>query len=181
MSEKQKLTLSVNKEVVDKAKEMGINISEITENVLRGFAFTPTELDDKEVYKQYTELFATMIPTLKKYDFDIEIASDPLFDERTGEHIHSFSISLLSNSLFWETTEEVSFSDISMISVSAFYPPMLILSKFLRALTNSVEKRKEHLRELEMAKQIVRAISGAILDRNEGSQASNHGHDRLDG
>lgn len=37
-SVKSKLTFSVDKEKVLKAKEVGLNLSELTENVLRSFA-----------------------------------------------------------------------------------------------------------------------------------------------
>lgn len=174
MSEKQKLTLSVNKEVVEKAKEMGINISEITENVLRGFAFTPTELDDAELYSQYKELFSIMLPTMKKYDFSVPIASDPVFDKKTDEHIWAFTIHLTTSSLFWVDEIEQSFSDISAIPISSFYPPRKILSSFIEKLTKSVDKRKEHLKELEMAKQIIQVITGSVLSGNRGT------HDRSD-
>jgi len=42
---KEKLTLSVDKETVEKAKKLGINISEITEKVLRGFTFSAKEAE----------------------------------------------------------------------------------------------------------------------------------------
>ncbi len=174
MSEKQKLTLSVNKEVVEKAKEMGINISEITEDVLRGFAFTPTELDDEELYRQYQELFSFMLPTMKKYNFSVEVATNPYFDNK-GEYLGSLTLSLLTNSIFWVDEIEHSFSDITKIPVHDFHTPIFILEKFLKGLTDSVDKRKEHLKELEMAKRIVQAISGTVMvekidpyDRSDG-------------
>jgi len=37
---KEKLTLSVDGEVVQKAKGLGLNLSEITEVALRGFSFS---------------------------------------------------------------------------------------------------------------------------------------------
>ena len=54
---KEKLTLSVDKKVVKKAKEMGINISEITENVLKGFTFEPTSAEKTTLVEKYKELF----------------------------------------------------------------------------------------------------------------------------
>jgi len=165
MSEKQKLTLSVNKDVVEKAKEMGINISEITEDVLRGFAFTPTDLDDEELYSQYKSLFSVMLPIMKKYDFMVPIAEDPIIDKKTGEYVWMFTIYLTTHSLFWIEEMENSFSDIKKIPISSLLAPTQILTKFIEGLTKTVDVRKEHLKELEMAKQIIQAIAGTVLDK----------------
>ena len=165
MSEKQKLTLSVNKDVVEKAKEMGINISEITEDVLRGFAFTPTELDDEELYSQYAELFSVMLPIMKKYDFSVPIAEDPIIDPKTGEYRWSFTIWLTTNSLFYIDEIDHTFSDIKDLPISSLLPPKQILTNFIEKLTKTVDIRKEHLKELEMAKQIIQAIAGTVLDK----------------
>ena len=165
MSEKQKLTLSVNKEVVEKAKEMGINISEITENVLRGFAFTPTELDDAELYSQYKELFSIMLPIMIKYDFSVPIALDPVIDHTTGEYRWEFTVYLTTHSLFWIDEVDHSFSEIEEIPISSLHSPTQILSLFIERLTKTVDTRKEHLKELEMAKQIIQAIAGTVLDK----------------
>ncbi len=43
MAEKQKLTLSVEKELVEKAKKLGVNISEITEIVLKHVSETESK------------------------------------------------------------------------------------------------------------------------------------------
>ena len=168
MSEKQKLTLSVSKKVVEKAKEVGINISEITENVLRGFAFTPKELNDEEFYAQYKVLFEVMMPLMKKYDFSVRIASSPIFD-KDGIVIDFFDYSLTPSGVFWVFDVEHGFSEIEKIPVHELASPNTILERFIKNLAQGVEKRKEKIAELEMAKQIILAITGT-MERRESAQ-----------
>src|SRR5439155_6231589 len=100
-AKKQKLTLSVDKEVVDRAKELGLNLSEITENVLRGFAFSPKDESKAEVYAKYKELFATVQPLLKDYDASIEVAREVHLDE-DGNTVAEESILLTPAGTFWD-------------------------------------------------------------------------------
>jgi hypothetical protein len=165
MSEKQKLTLSVNKNVVEKAKEMGINISEITESVLKGFAFTPKDLNDKELYSRYRSLFDVMLPLMKKYDFYVNIAVTPILN-KDGEIIHYTHIALSPDGFFWIDDFEDSFSDITKIEVYQLDTPRSILEDFIKKLSRGVERRKDNITEIEMAKRIVLAISGTMEDRD---------------
>jgi len=73
-NEKKKLTLSVDSRVVEKAKSLGLNLSEITEKVLRTFAFAPTDVDRKALYTKYRELFDTMVPMLRDYNASVQVA-----------------------------------------------------------------------------------------------------------
>src|SRR6266487_1486320 len=74
-SKKQKLTLSVNKAVVEKAHRIGLNLSEITENALRALTDVPKESDLAAVSARYREVFSTMLPLLAKYGLSIQIGS----------------------------------------------------------------------------------------------------------
>jgi len=81
-SKKQKLTLSVDADVVEKAKNLGWNISDITEKVLRGFAFEPKATEKEALYKKYEELFDVMRSLLQKYDTWVEIAVSTITDDK---------------------------------------------------------------------------------------------------
>ena len=164
MSEKQKLTLSVNREVVDKAKELGINISEITERVLRGYTLEPSEYNDQEVYAHYQNLFQTMLPLMKKFHFSVVVAEYSRFD-KSGFPISDNKISLEPNGAFWASEIQEYSKGIEQIQINWFTESSEILSNFIESLTNAVEKRKESLKELEMAKRIIHAISDTMIDR----------------
>jgi len=70
---KQKLTLSVDPDVVKKARRLGINISEITEGILRGFSFSPSSIETAALYEKYQQLFQTMLPLMKKYEINVKV------------------------------------------------------------------------------------------------------------
>jgi hypothetical protein len=164
MSEKRKLTLSVNKEVVDKAKKLGINISEITESVLKGFVFTPKVLDDDVIYQHYDELFNVMLPLMEKYKFHVDIAQDVEFDDN-DEVLWAANVSLEPEKVFYVDQFDTRFTDIKKIDVNDFHPPLTILETFLSNMTNAVEKRRENIKEIEMAKRIVQAIALTVEDK----------------
>jgi len=70
-------------------------------------------------------------------------------------------IFLLKTGNFWLTEVEQPILDIQEISLSDFYTPKNILSNFIEAISRSAEDRKQQLTELEMARRIIEAISGA--------------------
>ena len=113
---KEKLTLSVDKEVVEKAKELGINISELTEKVLSGFTFEPTEVEESQVRAKYMELFETMKPVLQKFKVHVKVAEMIEFDERTHTATTYWSADLYPDGGLWSSDLEQEF-DIQKFSL----------------------------------------------------------------
>src|SRR5713101_3690348 len=70
---KQKLTLSVDAEVVDRAKALGINISELAEQALRSFTYKPADAKDEALQQRRDELFKAMTPMLRRYSVKVPI------------------------------------------------------------------------------------------------------------
>jgi len=163
---KEKLTLSVDKEVVKKAKKLGINISEITEKVLRGFTFTPTGADELHVRAKYKELFDTMVPLLQKYSASVVVADvDTLLPEdrdKVGMDAGGFaSVELCPDGTLYSGDIDATIP-IEKISVHEFSQPQQILSRFIYAISEGAERTKERLKEIEMAKRIISAIAGTV-------------------
>lgn len=160
---KEKLTLSVDEEVVKKAKKLGINISEITEKVLKGFTFAPTGAEKSHIRAKYKELFDTMLPLLREYHTSVEVASqDVTTPEEQAKGVHyDVPIDLFTTGELGvaELEETIPFEEISL---HEFYPPKKILSGFIDAITRGSERMKEHLKELEMAKRIVEAVAKSM-------------------
>jgi len=155
---KKKLTLSVDEEIVDKAKTLGLNLSEITEAVLRGFAFAPDKTENDALYSKYKELCESMLPLLKEYDASVKIAVATAFDD-TGNPIYIGDILLNADGTFWSELGEQSFKDIKSIQTYDFLEPKKILANFISSLANVKEQRKGRIQELEMIKKIVLAIT----------------------
>ena len=164
---KKKLTLSVDEDVVKRAKKLGLNMSEITESVLRGFAFAPDEAARGSLYTRYKELFAAMQPLLRDYDARVEVArwyysSDEFPDQAEGESVvylnANGTLTRWDNEDLGPGSDDVEDIDITQIPLSAFGKPKDILAKFITAISKSKEEREEQIEELEMAKRIVAAI-----------------------
>ncbi|VVB92608.1 Post-segregation antitoxin CcdA [uncultured archaeon] len=157
MAEKQKLTLSVEKELVEKAKKLGVNISEITENVLRHISETEIKevVTKEEINAAYEKLFNTMLPAMEKFGASVEVGK-VWFDEN-----HSFTVKLLNNGELWIPDIEQT-TKIEGVSVDS---PKKILSNFIESLVNASEKNKEKLKELEIFRKIIEALTETSVSK----------------
>ena len=166
---KEKLTLSVDKEVVEKAKDLGINISEITERMLRGY--TSAEKPKGNLYEAYQKLFDSIVPLLREFDCNIKVAEG--FDtvvstNKEGNDVESevpVEIYLEDDGSYYEDTFEYSFKDIKKIPPRQFLSPEKILSNLVNSLAKSEESRKEKMKEILMAKRIIDAMSETLLKK----------------
>lgn len=159
---KEKLTLSVDKEVVEKAKKLGLNISDLTELALKGATFSAKEADTDTLYKLYEELFAVMKPLLQRYGAFVKIGSEELYDDETGQYIETQNFHLGSDGRFGDDFTDSRFADIRKVPINILDTPSEILSNLLKALADSVPKREAIARDLQVAKRIVEAIATTL-------------------
>lgn len=171
---KRKLTLSVDEEVVKRAKALGLNLSEITESVLRGFAFAPGRAARGSMYARYKELFGIMQPLLRDYDTSVEVSRWSFVDEADPAEIESVVYLTPSGILTKYDSEVGGFPEndtvedveIEQIPLDSFLSPKDLVGKFITAIAKAKEDREERVEELEMAKRIIAAI-----DLRTGEQA----------
>jgi len=175
-SEKKKLTLTVDSEIVKKARDdPDINISEITEKVLRAFTSSSETSDKEELYKNYQELFNLMSRLLRKFRVRTRIGEEevekepededdlePLYnDEGEAEDIFHFYLEP-DGSLSHDLGD---IKDIKKIPIEAFYRPQKIIDGFLSSVLEGVEYRKKQSKEIEMAKTIIDAITKGTISK----------------
>ena len=153
---KSKLTLSVDKEIVNKAKDLGLNLSEITESVLRSFTFTPSKTDRESIYEAYKGMFDIMLPLLKEYDTYVIVAKTT--DIQNDNTFLELEWELLADGTLWNSDFEVEYKEITSIPTYAFLEPPKILFNFITSLANAKERRNEKLEQIELAKRILSAI-----------------------
>lgn len=174
MADKQKLTLSVDKEVIEKARELDLNISEITENVLKSFVAEPDNEGDAEVAEKYKELFKTIQPVLKKFNTSVLVAENTTFEEKLntiweeklflGYNSGLFIVDPSDEGHDFKTIDELKDEDFSKFS---FNSPGKILSDLVKQLAESVENNKKLVKELEVTKRIVEVISQSLLKKRK--------------
>jgi len=168
---KEKLTLSVDKEVVEKAKKLGINISEITEKVLKGY--TSAERPVGSIHDAYKDLFDSIQQLLKEFDCNVKVAESWFEVEGNEGEVQRVALeeeSYLTGSGSFLIKSNVGqddyyIHDIKRIHPEEFLAPEDILSNLVNELAKSQEKRKEKMDEILMAKRIIDAMSESLLQK----------------
>jgi len=190
--QKQKLTLSVDSEIVESAKkDPDINISDITEKVLRAFTTSSKTADKEKLYEMYQELFNLMLPLLKKFRVNVQVGSEevwsepdedadpedlePIYDDE-GQKVgyenrfpsDVFRIHLGSDGRLSHDVEGI--KDIKDIDINMFYRPQQIVDGFLSSVLEGAEYRKNQFKEIEIAKTIIDAITKGTISKSKKSK-----------
>ena len=190
--EKKHLTLNVDSEIANKAvADPTINVSDITEKLLKAFTTSSKTADKEKLYEMYQELFDLMLPLLKKFRVNVEIGAEEVFDEESNEpgdynpvydekgeviDVESippseiFGIYLESDGSFSHDLEGP--KDFKDIDVNLFFKPQQIVDRFLSSILKGAEYRKNQFKEIEMAKTIIDAITKGVIPKSKKSKRS---------
>ena len=157
---KKNLTLGLSKEVIDKAKAAGINISEITEELLNAVTYNPSEGSTWiGVERAYDELFDTMKPLLSKYDISIEVGREEFY--KSQKKVIG-TIMITKENLIEVVKNMDGIEDSSPIYVGdafhSLYEPEKILENLITSLISRVEKNNERVKELDVALHFVQGL-----------------------
>lgn len=162
---KKKLTLSVDRALVEKAKKLGVNISEITEQVLKhvtGVAEKKIVTKD-ELNKAYEELFKAMLPAMKKFGTAVKVGymniEIKVPKSKKVTDMGSFPVYLLQNGTLWSPYLEES----PKLEDVIFYLPKEILSNYIDSLVKASEWNREKLKELEIFKRVIEALTETTI------------------
>lgn len=180
---KKNLNLSVEEGLIKKARGQGINISEITEKVLRVFTASSENVDKEKMYKTHEELFNIMLPLLQKFRVTTIIAREVEYDspetigydEDTGEYEYAdpiptewFDIRLQPDGkLYHDTKGEIKIND---INIGEFLNRQDILDEFFDSIQKGVNYRTDQFKEIEMAKTIIDAITKGTIPKSKKSK-----------
>ncbi len=160
---KQKLTLSVDAETVDRAKSLGINISELTEQVLDSFTFRPEDAEREAIMRQRKELFDSMNPLISRYKLRVPVGVYIQDGHEAWEVVmvgqNKFEYLLETDpEEVWAggTIQQILLSSEDYVS---FYSVDTILKNFMKAVEEEKTKRKQQVASLVAARKIVEAIT----------------------
>ncbi len=186
--EKKHLTLNVDAEIANKAvADPTINVSDITEKLLKAFTTSSKTADKEKLYEMYQEFFNLMLPLLKKFRVKVQIGEEELERESEDEedyelvwdgpdesHYESrippdiFGLYLESDGSFSHDVADI--KDIKDININHFYRPQEILDRFLSSVLEGAEYRKNQFKEIEMAKTIIDVITKGIISKSKKSK-----------
>jgi hypothetical protein len=155
---KQKLTLSLSKEIIERAKSRNINISALTENLLSILTYDPTNGSErKEVTESYETLFDSIRQLLKNYTAKVEIGRLHDVLENASESSSGSPILLDSSGLsllIKKNLEKVSTEEI----IHDIYNPIKILENTIQSIIEASDKNRQRTRELRLALRLVRSL-----------------------
>jgi hypothetical protein len=170
MSEKKKLTLSINSEVIEKAKELGLNLSEITETALKISALGHDEeklVTPDKLRNAYRDILEKISKILIKWDMRLEIGSYSEWTEYTnsdgkkGSTNISYEYFLYENEVYlWaEFSDEEPIKtwtiDNADLPITKFYDPEKIITILIDQLHEKAMENKETLDKLQILKNIL--------------------------
>lgn len=164
-AEKKKLTLSINSEVIEKAKELGLNLSEITEKALK---ISSLSLDDKivtpdKLSEVYIDILKIILKILKKWDLR-QLKIGEFYEEegliRYWYQLIPGRVNLWSNvpNIGPEGTQEPEQTwllEDKNLPISEFDDPEKIITNLINKLYNKANKNKEVLNKLQILKNIL--------------------------
>lgn len=167
--EKKKLTLSIDSEVIEKAKELGLNLSEITEQALKISSLSD---DDKivtpdKLYEAYIDVLKKISKILKKWDLQLKIGSyqewvesENSLGKRSGIYI-GFNYFLYSDGVYlWaDYSDEEPIQtwklDDGNLPITNFEEPEKIIVTLINKLYEKANKNKEVFDKLQIMKNIL--------------------------
>ena len=159
-SEKKKLTLSINSEVIEKAKGLGINLSEVTENALKLYSLGHD--NDKIVTTDklrdvYAGVLKKISEILKKWDTSLLIGSSysPITNIRYSYNLYPDKVYLWSDEPDAEEPEKTWQLDDKTLPIYSFYEPDKIITNLINELYDRANTNKEVLDKLQILKNIL--------------------------
>jgi len=173
--DRAKLTLKILREVIKEAKNQKINISHITEEWLK--AHTLVGKTNGSLHDAYHQLFESIVPLLSEFNCPVKIANGkekvPNLDDEGNEYEieRSLSIFLMPDGSFYIDEHDRYFKEISKIASGDFLDPKRILTNLVDTLASNKEARREKMREILLAKNIVDAISKSLVEKSSAASS----------
>jgi hypothetical protein len=175
---KRKLTLTVDSETVDAAKNLGLNISEVTEELLKLHTFDPKLLEAGPGREEYGKLLASMDSLLNKYRCSVLVGSlepyEPELHEgekRNPVYYHGAEVADTSAAPITDFAKSDSLETIGGDDYYVDYlKPDQILKNFLKAIQRAKDSRAEEADSLVFAMKMVEALTEAESNRASRSR-----------
>lgn len=156
-SEKKKLTLSINSEVIEKAKGLGVNLSEITENALKLYSLGHDNdkiVNTDKLREVYADVLKKISQILKKWETSLTIGSYQ--DEDIGYRYTLYSDEVRLWAEVPDTKPEKTWKlDDKNLPINSFYAPDEIINNLINKLYDKANKNKETLDKLQILKNIL--------------------------
>lgn len=164
MSEKKKLTLSINSEVIEKAKRLGLNLSEITEKSLQMSSLDSDEIVTADKLREaYISILRLILKILKKWDL-IQLKIGDFYSEDgivynwyqlTQDRVNLWSEDRSIGPVPYNEPDKTWHLDDENLPIYNFDGPDEIITNLINKLYEKSNKNKEILNKLQILKNIL--------------------------
>ena len=159
---KQKLTLTIDNDIIDRAKGAGLNLSEVTEQTLDILTYDLRKKEDslrENLVNAYDSFFCTVKSILNKYGITIEVGK--IHDDQNNTDTDS--LLLLSGNgglLITEGIDRASAKPVEISKVIRFlFNPNIILKNLLLEMMQREQNDKNKIAELKFATRFLTTLS----------------------
>ena len=163
MAEKKKLTLSIDSEVIEKAKKLGLNLSEITEKALKISSLSDdNRVTPDKLREVYVDILKIILKILKRWDVrQLKIGE---FYEEQGLIRYWFQLVPSRVELFsnipnmgpeGQEPEQTWHLEDENLPIFKFYDAEKIITNLIDKLYDKANKNKETIDKLQILKNIL--------------------------
>ncbi|MEK6850111.1 MAG: hypothetical protein AABX85_00895 [Nanoarchaeota archaeon] len=169
-NEKTNLTLRISKEVVDKARELGLNLSSITESMLKTENLAEDEglVTPHKVREVYRKIFMQLLEITQEWNVYMsigEVREDMAFKDNKGKqsiHTMDFTYYLSPHGSIEICDEEGETRREWRLNedwpVNTLFEPDKLIESLVNRLYREAETNKEKLQKLSLLKNVLEKI-----------------------
>jgi histidinol phosphatase-like PHP family hydrolase len=170
MADKKKLTLSINSEVIEKAKKLGLNLSEITEKALQISSLSINDdniVTSDKLNEAYIDVLKEISKILKKWDMHLRIGihaglmglgESPDYPGYEGSELKQYVLS--PNEVYLQEEGEDPMQiwqlDDENMPIRYFDDPEIIITNLINKLDEKAKENKDVLDKLQILKNILK-------------------------
>lgn len=154
---KQKLTLAIRKDVIERAKARGINISAITEELLKAVTYDYIRRPHRRFVQAYQALFEAIMPVVEKYKLVVEVGQSSVTNQSGKVKIERSFLSYEVKLPNLRTDTGRGICEFGPL-VFHLYSPRVVLENLIEAVIRTGQKDNLRLQELEIGLRLAKAI-----------------------
>jgi Post-segregation antitoxin CcdA len=179
-SEKLRLNITVDKEIVELAKDMGFNISAAFEEYLRVLTYKPHGKSSQDVVNAYEKFYVKIVPILGQFDIEIELGE---ITDEDYSHRRKTKINFKGSKIVLDHTEPSILKDGKYYQLGEFdkdkiiyltpddlkylYHPKVVLRNLIDELKLIAADNTIQVQKLNLAARFVDALFNDLKDSSE--------------
>ena len=160
---KQKLTLTISKDVIERVRDTGINISAITEEFLKAVTYEYFSLASHDMHLAYLDLFKAIKPVVDLYNLEVEVGRTASTDDsRHKTFVPLFLSYRVEPPALWTTMWRNNQTMWTISSVGQeldnLYSPRVILENLIEAVIKLSQNDEVKVQQLKIGLRLTNAV-----------------------